>query len=170
MQRKPLTKFNTHLWLKLSRKRESFFQLPGSKVILSHFSRVRLFATSWTVAHQPPLSMRFSRQEYWSGLPCPSLGDLPDPGIENTSPVSPALQADSLPLSHLGSLEVRPEHTFGPCLSSSLGKPTSKVTEVGRILAPMTFTLWCHNLNYFALHDKREFVDILKAINQLPLK
>ena len=47
----------------------------------------------WTVAHQAPLSMGFSRQEYWSGLPFPSLGDLPKPGIE---PESPALQADSL--------------------------------------------------------------------------
>ena len=47
----------------------------------------------WTVAHQAPLSMRFSRQEYWSGLPFPPPGDLPDPGIE---PRSPALQADSL--------------------------------------------------------------------------
>ena len=50
--------------------------------------------TSWTVAYQAPLSMGFSRQEYWSGLPFPSPGDLPDPGIE---PRSPALQADSLP-------------------------------------------------------------------------
>ena len=50
--------------------------------------------TPWTVAHQAPLSMGFSRQEYWSGLPFPSPGDLPDPGIE---PGSPALQADSLP-------------------------------------------------------------------------
>ena len=50
--------------------------------------------TPWTVAHQAPLSMGFSRQEYWSGLPFPSPGDLPDPGIE---PRSPALQADSLP-------------------------------------------------------------------------
>ena len=57
----------------------------------------------WTVAHQAPLSMEFSRQEYWSGLPCPPLGDLPNPGIEPMSPVSPALQADSLPLSHQGS-------------------------------------------------------------------
>ena len=48
----------------------------------------------WTVAHQGPLSMEFSRQEYWSGLPFPSPGDLPDPGIE---PRSPALQVDSLP-------------------------------------------------------------------------
>ena len=57
-------------------------------------SRVRLFATPWTVAHQASLSMGFSRQEHWSGLPFPSPGDLPDPGIE---PRSPTLQADALP-------------------------------------------------------------------------
>ena len=57
-------------------------------------SCVQLFATPWTVACQTPLSTGFSRQEYWSGLPCPPPGDLPDPGIE---PLSPALQADSLP-------------------------------------------------------------------------
>ena len=50
--------------------------------------------TPWSVTHQASLSMGFSRQEYWSGLPFPSTGDLPDPGIE---PGSPALQADSLP-------------------------------------------------------------------------
>ena len=53
--------------------------------------RVRLFATLWTVACQASLSMGFSRQEYWSGLPCPSLGDLPDPGIEAVSLIFPAL-------------------------------------------------------------------------------
>ena len=57
-------------------------------------------ATQWTVARQAPLSMGFSRQEYWSGLPFPFPGDLLDSGIE---PVSLALQVDSLPLSHLGS-------------------------------------------------------------------
>ena len=51
------------------------------------------FATPWTAAHQAPLSMEFFRQEYWSGVPFPCPGDLPDPGIE---PRSPALQADSL--------------------------------------------------------------------------
>ena len=50
--------------------------------MLSHFSCVRLFATPETIACQAPLSMGFSRQEYWSGLPCPPPGDLPDPGIE----------------------------------------------------------------------------------------
>ena len=54
-------------------------------------SRVWLFASPWTVAHQAPLSMGFSRQEYWSGLPCPSPGDLPNPGIKPTSLMSPAL-------------------------------------------------------------------------------
>ena len=48
-------------------------------------------ATPWTVAHQAPLSMEFSRQEYWSGLPCSPPGDLPNPGIETTPPASPAL-------------------------------------------------------------------------------
>ena len=66
-------------------------------------SHVRLFATSWTVAHQAPLSMAFPRQEYWSGLSRPPPGDLPDSRIKPTSPKSPALQADSLPLSHRGS-------------------------------------------------------------------
>ena len=57
-------------------------------------SRVRLFATPWTVAHQAPLSMGFPRQEYWSGFPFPSPGHLPDTGIELGSS---ALEADSLP-------------------------------------------------------------------------
>ena len=61
---------------------------------MKSLSRVRLFATPWSVAHQAPPSMEFSRQQYWSGLPFPSPGDLPDQGIE---PGSPALQADALP-------------------------------------------------------------------------
>ena len=64
-------------------------------------SCVQLFATSWTLARQAPLSMGFPRQEYWSGLPFPSPGDLPHPGIELVSLVAPALQAYSLPLGHL---------------------------------------------------------------------
>ena len=68
----------------------SFF--PYVKV--KSLSHVRLFVTPWTVTYQATLTMGFSRQEYWSGLPFPSPGDLPDPGIE---PRSPALQADTLP-------------------------------------------------------------------------
>ena len=66
-------------------------------------SRVWLFATLWTVACQAPLSMGFSRQEYWSGLPCPHQGDFPCQRIKPMSLVPPALQADSLPLSYRGS-------------------------------------------------------------------
>ena len=58
---------------------------------LNRFSHVQLLATPWTVACQPPRSMGFSRQEYWSGMPFPSRGDLPNPGIE---PRPPALHAD----------------------------------------------------------------------------
>ena len=65
--------------------------------VLSHFSHVQLFVTLWTVAHQAPLSMGFSRQEYWSGLPCPPPGDLLDPGIEPITLMSPG-QAGSLSL------------------------------------------------------------------------
>ena len=60
-------------------------------LLLSRFSRVWLFATPWTAAYQGPPPMGFSRQEYWSGVPFPPPGDLPEPGIELTSPVSPAL-------------------------------------------------------------------------------
>ena len=63
------------------------------KVKVKSLSRVQLFVTPWTIAHQAPLSMGFSRQEYWSGLPFPSPEDLPDPGIE---PRSPTLRADAL--------------------------------------------------------------------------
>ena len=58
------------------------------------FSHIPLFGTPWTVTCQAPLSMEFTRQEYWNGLPFPSPGDLLDPGIE---PRSPALQVDALP-------------------------------------------------------------------------
>ena len=67
--------------------------------VSSRFSGVPLLATLWTAACQAPQSMRFSKQAYWSGLPCPPPGDLPHQGIK---PGSPALQADSLLLSHQG--------------------------------------------------------------------
>ena len=79
------------------------------KVKVKSLSRVQLFATPWTVAYQAPLSMGFSREDCWSGLPFSSLGDLPDPGIE---PGSPTLQADAL-------------------LSEPPGKPTREAFSVG---------------------------------------
>ena len=59
--------------------------------MLSHFSHVHPFATPWTVACQAPLAMGLLRQEYWSGFPCPSPGDLPNPGIETMSLKAPGL-------------------------------------------------------------------------------
>ena len=63
----------------------------ANSVCLSHICSVRLFVNPWTAACQGPLSMGFSRQEYWSGLPCPHPRDLPDPGIKPVSLTSPAL-------------------------------------------------------------------------------
>ena len=75
-------------------------------------SHVQLFVTPWTVTWQAPLSMGFYRQEYWSGLPFPSLGGLPDPGAE---PGSPTLQVNSLPSEPPGKLSYDPspmQHRF----------------------------------------------------------
>ena len=78
-----------------------YLSLLHCKQTLYHCaSHVQLFATPWTVAHQAPLSMGFSRQEYWSGLPFPSPGDLPNPGIE---PGSLHCRQMLYPLSHQGS-------------------------------------------------------------------
>ena len=91
-----------------------WFKIWEKKVKVKSLSRVRLFATTWTVACQAPLSMGFSRQEYWSGLPFPSPGDLPDPGIE---PRSPALQADDLPSEPPGKpRNVQVKQIWGRCI------------------------------------------------------
>ena len=83
------------------------------------------FVTSWTIAHQAPLSMGFSRQEYWSGLPFPSPGDLPDPGLQHRSP---ALQADSLQSEpcELGYPQLKDDATEGTERVSNL----TRVTEL----------------------------------------
>ena len=75
----------------------------GTKVKVKSLSRIQLFETPWTVALQAPLSMEFSRQDYWGGLPFPSPEDLPDPGIK---PRSPALQADTLLSEPPGKLKI----------------------------------------------------------------
>ena len=110
------------------------------------------FATLWTVAFWAPLSMEFSRQEYWSGLLFPSPGDLPNPGIKCASLASPVLQADSLLLRHQGSpiiwilicffasgLWPVPLYSFGYCqllVSLSLGWPWLKEATMLKIMPP----------------------------------
>ena len=98
----PLRKRLPGLHISLRRKSHLLTRLRLCMLSL-FFSRVWLFATLWTVACQAPLSMRFSRQEYWSGFARPPPGDLPDPGMEPASPLAPALQVYSLLLSHGGS-------------------------------------------------------------------
>ena len=87
------------------------FQLGVHVCVLGHFSRVRLFASPWTAAHQAPLSTGFFRQEYWSGLPFSSLGDLPHPGME---PGSPALAGGFFTTEPLR----KPLTGIGPCKAS----------------------------------------------------
>ena len=101
---------------------------PVCTCVLSGFRCVRLLATVWTIAHRAPLSLGFSRQEYWSGLPFPSPGDLPNPGIEPKSPAASALQPDSLPLSQQA----------GPISAVSRSSSFSRVLEVWD-------TLSCHS-------------------------
>ena len=92
-------------------------------LLLSQISHVQTFATLWIVAHQAPLSMGFSRQQYWNRLPWPPPGDLPNPGIESWSLMSPALQVDSLLLSHHGS----PNYSY-PCLMFAVpAQPRNKL-------------------------------------------
>ena len=94
--------------------------------MLSRFNHVQLFATPWTVVCQAPLSTGFSRQEYWSGWPCPPPGDLPDPGIKSESP---ALQADSLP--------IEPPGKPNPCIApykKIISKQTIDLNERDKII------------------------------------
>ena len=87
-------------------------------------SRVQLFVTPWTTAHQAPLSMEFSRQCYWSGLPFATPGDLPDPGIEPQTPASPALAGRFFTTASSGRVMLRrslvvaqePKETPGSCV------------------------------------------------------
>ena len=89
------------------------------------------FATPWTVAYQAPQSVEFSRQEYWSGLPFPSSGDLPNPGIE---PGSPTLQADTLPSEPPG----KPKHSINVNYWFQIGKGVCQ----GFMLSPCSFNLY----------------------------
>ena len=93
------------------------------------FSHVQLFATPWTIAHQIPLSMGFSRQDYWSGLSFPSLRDLPNARTEPTSPVSPALEVDPLLLS-----------LQGTCISNS---QIQQVKGIDRTLSQLLLEFPC---------------------------
>ena len=101
---------------------------PFQRYVLSLFRCVRLFATLWIVACQVPLSMGFSRQEYWSGLPCPLPGDLLDSGIESSSLKSSALAGRFFTTSTTWEAQkVRTQYLKGHILSLFLRTRTSKM-------------------------------------------
>ena len=107
-------------------------------------------ATPWTAARQAPLSMGLSRQEYWSGLPFPPPGDLPDPGIELMTPLSPALQVDSLLLSYQGKPHIQHCLYFKKCFFFFLKLKFSGVsTSCCRSESPLIYLLWEENDSAF---------------------
>ena len=121
-------------WCHLRRRREECLMQRKVMCVLRSrgqmycaylLSRIWLFATPWIVVHQAPLSLGLSWLKYWNGLPFPFLGDLPDPGIKSTSPVSPVLQKASLPLSHHGS----PRGQMGTCKEPQMDWYQGKLRE-----------------------------------------
>ena len=107
------------------------------EVVVQSLSCVQLFVNPWTVALQAPLAMGFPRQEYWSGLPFPSLGDLPDPGIELGSPT---LWADALPSEPPGSKLLLLRHNF-----------SFQYSQVETIESLLIFICFCHRCLKIAL-------------------
>ena len=118
-------------------------------LLLSHFSHVQLFVTPWTVVHQAPLSMGFSRQEYWSGLPFPSPGELPDPGIE---PRSPILQTDAL----LTELCGKPVSKGLRSIRVIQDQPILKISAFWQSLE-LCFNTWVLSFNIFLNRDPSLF-------------
>ena len=118
----------------------------SSEVKVKSLSRVRLFATPWTVAYQAPPSTEFSRQEYWSGLPFPSPGDLPNPEIE---PGSPAFQADALTSEPPGKQYYTAKRILIYSIRTETRRPVSLgLTSAGNIptSGDSSFLLFCTSL------------------------
>ena len=113
-------------------------------------SRVRLFTTPWAVAHQAPLYLEFSSQEYWNGLPFPPPGNLADPGIE---PRSPALLADSLPAEPPGKF-----YLVSVCLPFTVSH-WPKQLKIRKVMAPKDFYILipktCESVTF---HGRRDFI------------
>ena len=127
--------------------------------VLSHSSCIRLYATPWTVAHQAPLSMGFSRQEYWSGLPCPPPGDLPNPGTGPSVLCLLHWQAGSLPLAPPG----KPSDLLGMSISLATQAAPSWVdlgnvfNVASRISKPFTERIYSSCCSQVSFNSKLEF-------------
>ena len=141
--------------------------MPKYVYMCCMLSRVRFFATPWTVAQQASLSMEFSRQEYWSGLPFPTPGDLPDPRMEPKSPASPALSGGKPISSVQFSRSVvsdplrphEPQHARPPCPA-----PTPRVHSDSRPLSQ-----WCHPAISSSLVPFSSCPQSLPASESLPM-
>ena len=118
-------------------------------------SRVRPFATPWTVAHQAPPFMGFSRQEYCSGLPFPSPGDLPNPGIK---PGSPALQADALTSEPPGKPGRHPYLTTGKTIA------LTRWTSVGQVMS-LLFSMLSRLIRAFLPRSKHLLISWLQSLS-----
>ena len=111
--------------------------------------------TPWTVARQAPLSMGFSRKEYWSELPFPPPGDLPDPGIKLTSPMSPALQTNSLPIEPSGKLYSAVEISNSLRLAQYLGEGNGTPLQYPCLGNPMDGGAWWASVHGVAKSQTR---------------
>ena len=129
-----------------------FLKLSSGPLLCSAESLLFNSMTLWAAAFQVPLSVGFPRQEYWSGLLCPPSGDLPNPGIKTVSPVPPALQVDSLPLSHQGS-QLNPSVQFSSVTQSCLtlrphepqhARPPCPTLTPGAHPNSCPLSQWCH--------------------------
>ena len=145
----PFFNLNTGSFFTIWATREGVLTFPWCISVLSHFRHFQLFSTLWTGAHQVPLSMGLSRQDYWKGLPCPPPGDLPYPGIESMSLTSPTL-AD------------------GFFTTLTTGKPFSMMVFVQTHLC---LTLRPHGLQHTGLpvyHQLPEFAQTLSTESVMP--
>ena len=116
------------------------------------FSPVKLFATPWTVAYRAPLSMGFSRQAYWSGLPFPSPGNLPDPGI---NPGSSALQADALPSEPPGKsypAHVQEERIYKDTITKKVGTILEAAYHLSTTISYSKYILYTFHLLLLQFH------------------
>ena len=125
----------------------------------SHFSPIRLFATPWTIACQAPPSMGFCRQEYWSGLPCPPPGDLPDPGIEPASVLSPSLARGFFSTSATWEAHSK----ISPAKTSYLVRNTSFCFVMLRLKVPNILVQMFACALFLALYDVGDIVHSVRA-------
>ena len=143
-------------WNDANKKRK---RKPTERVCLVAQSCPTLSVTLWTAVCQASLSMGFSRQEYWSGLPFPSPGDLSDPRFEPTSPPSPALQVDSLPTEHQPTEQ---EKLFANCISDK-----GPVSQIYKEILQFKIKKINNSIRQWASNMNRHFSEDIEVASKL---